>query len=481
MLNNITDTGILSNIAGRISGLTADSRAVKPGFLFAALPGSKTDGTAYIEEAAAKGATVFLIPSGTSYPQHDNITVIESDNPRQDFAHFAAAFYQPQPETVVAVTGTSGKTSVVEFTRQIWHHLGMRSASLGTLGIVSQELTRYGSLTTPDSASLHADLRDLATRGVTHVALEASSHGLDQHRLDGVHLAAAAFTNLSRDHLDYHPNMHSYLTAKLRLFSELLPADGTAVLNEDIPEYPALATTCGQRDLKTLRYGSSTEAELRLLERTPSPNGQVLDLMINGVGFRTELGLIGSFQAMNVLAALGLVIGSGASEGQAVAALDQLRGVPGRLEKVATTASGGTVYVDYAHKPGALETMLLAIRPHVTGQLVLVFGCGGDRDQGKRPLMGEIAARLADRVYVTDDNPRSEEPAKIRAAIMAACPGATEMGDRAAAIARAIGSLHEGDVLVIAGKGHETGQIIGNTVQPFDDAEVARGLTRGAA
>ena len=476
-----SDAEILQSIARRIKGMTADSRAVQPGFLFAALPGSKTDGRAYIEDAAARGANVFLVPTGTPYPEHDHITIVESDEPRRDFALFAAAFYKSQPKTVVAVTGTSGKTSVAEFTRQLWMVSGYKSASLGTLGIIAPDLSRYGTLTTPDAATLQADLAELAENGVTHAALEASSHGLDQYRLDGVQLAAAAFTNLSRDHLDYHPDMHSYLAAKLRLFSELLPDKATAVLNEDIPEYPVLAAACGNRNLTTLRYGSSTEAELRLLDRTATPQGQMLALQIAGQAYQVELGLIGSFQAMNVLAALGLVLGTGSSAAKAVSALGALRGVPGRLEKITTTANGATVFVDYAHKPGALETMLLAIRPHVLGQLVLVFGCGGDRDQGKRPLMGEIAARLADRVYVTDDNPRSEDPALIRAAIMATCPGAMEINDRAAAIAIAIAGLAAGDVLVIAGKGHETGQIVGTTVEPFDDADVARSLTRQVA
>jgi UDP-N-acetylmuramoyl-L-alanyl-D-glutamate--2,6-diaminopimelate ligase len=481
----MTDSQLLETISGRITGLTADSRTVQPGFLFAAFPpsslASKTDGRDYVAEAIAKGATVLLLPTGTPNPALDGVTVIESDEPRRDFSRFAAAFYPQQPATMVAVTGTSGKTSVADFTRQIWAYMGYKAASLGTLGIVAGDLTRYGSLTTPDAASLHADLASLAQHGITHAVIEASSHGLDQFRLDGVRLTAAAFTNLSRDHLDYHPDMHSYLAAKLRLFTDVLPMGGTAVLNEDVPEYTALAVACAEHELKTIRYGSTTEAELRLLDRTPLPQGQILELAVNGQRYHAEIGLIGSFQAMNVLAALGLVIGSGGRVGEAIAALQHLQGVPGRLENVATTANGATVFVDYAHKPGALETVLTAIRPHVKGELVLVFGCGGDRDQGKRPLMGKIAARLADRVYVTDDNPRREEPAKVRAAIMAACPGATEVGDRAAAIAIAIASLQPGDVLVIAGKGHEPGQIVGDKVLPFNDAEVARSLIRTAA
>lgn len=457
-----------------ITGLTADSRAVKPGFLFAAFPGIKSDGRAYLDNALKQGARAFLVPSGTERPAFMNdMPMIECAEPRRAFALMAAAFYNRQPETVVAVTGTSGKTSTAYFTRQLWETLGRKAASLGTLGVIAPGYERYGSLTTPDPVALHADLAMLSERGVTHAAMEASSHGLDQFRLDGVKVTAAAFTNLSRDHLDYHADFAAYLQAKLRLFHSILQDNGTAVLNADIPEFQPLLAASETRGHRILRYGR-TGQDLALATLTPLPLGQNLGLSVRGRAYQIKLNLIGAFQAMNALAALGLVIASGEDTEKAVAALETLTGVPGRAQHVATLPNGAAVYVDYAHKPGALETILTAIRPHAQNKLVVLFGCGGDRDKGKRPQMGEIAARLADRVYVTDDNPRSENPATIRAEIMAACPHAIEIGDRAEAIAVAIKSLEAGDVLVLAGKGHETGQIVGDKTIPFDDAEVAR-------
>ena len=323
----------------------------------------------------------------------------------------------------------------------------------------------------------------LAERGVTHLAMEASSHGLDQFRLDGVRIQAGAFTNFSRDHLDYHLDFEAYFAAKLRLFQSLIVDGGTAVLNADIPEYRPLRAASEARGLAVMGYGESPtlnpERDLRLASRTPLRNGQILDLTLRGRAYRVELNLMGTFQAMNVLAALGLVLATGGDAEAATAAVPKLTGVPGRVERVATAPNGAAVYVDYAHKPGALETMLAAMRPHVQGRLVLVFGCGGDRDKGKRPLMGEIAMRLADRVYVTDDNPRSETPANIRAEIMETAPGASEIGDRAEAITAAVRDLQPADTLVIAGKGHERGQIVGDKVIPFDDAEVARDAVAG--
>jgi UDP-N-acetylmuramoyl-L-alanyl-D-glutamate--2,6-diaminopimelate ligase len=462
-----------------ITGLTADSRQVKPGYLFAALPGVKSDGRQYIAQAVRNGAAAVLVPSGTVIdPGLGPVAVIESAEPRRSFALLAAQFYKAQPEMIVAVTGTSGKSSTVHFARQLWTHMGLQAASLGTTGISAPGYERYGSLTTPDPASLHGDLAMLAQRGVTHLAMEASSHGLDQFRLDGVRVQAGAFTNFSRDHLDYHLDFEAYFAAKLRLFQSLIVDGGTAVLNADIPEYRPLRAASEARGLAVMGYGESPtldpERDLVLAARTPLPTGQTLDLKLRGRAYRMDLPLMGTFQAMNVLAALGLVLATGGNDEAAMKAVPKLTGVPGRVERVAATPNGAAVYVDYAHKPGALETMLTALRPHVKGRLVLVFGCGGDRDRGKRPIMGEIATRLADKVYVTDDNPRSETPATIRAEIMTAAPDAVEIGDRAEAIAAAVRELQPTDMLVVAGKGHERGQIVGDTVIPFDDAEVAR-------
>ena len=461
----------------QITGLTADSRAVKPGYLFAALPGTKSDGRDYISAALRQGAAAILAPSGT-LALNAPVPMIESAEPRRAFALMAAAFYQRQPETIAAITGTSGKTSTAQFARQIWTTLGLQAAALGTIGLVAPGIDRYGSLTTPDPVELHADLAMLATRGVTHVAMEASSHGLDQFRLDGVRISAAAFTNFSRDHLDYHLDTSAYFAAKLRLFQSLLRDGGTAILNADIPEYDALRAASESRGLAVLCYGQtpnhSTAPDLGLTLQTPLPHGQVLDLAVRGRAYRVTLKLMGSFQAMNVLAALGLVLAGGEDQDRAIAALEELEGVPGRAELVASLPNGAQVFVDYAHKPGALETVLTALRPHVQNRLIVVFGCGGDRDRGKRPIMGEIATRLADKVYITDDNPRSEVPASIRAEIMVAANGAIEIGDRAEAIYAATNDLQSGDLLIIAGKGHEHGQIIGSTTIPFNDAEIAR-------
>lgn len=460
-----------------ITGLATDSRAVRPGMLFAALTGTRTDGARYVEDAVRQGACAVLGPAGIAAPA--GIAVIEAHNPRRSLALAAARFYAAQPETIVAVTGTSGKTSVAAFARQLWTTLGRSAASIGTLGIVAPHMTRYGALTTPDPIALHQDLAELAGAGVTHLAMEASSHGLDQFRLDGVRLKAAAFTNLSRDHLDYHPTMAAYLAAKARLFDALLPADGTVVLNADAPEFEALAGAARRRRQRVIGFGRDAK-EIRLIEQTLDEDGQVL--VIDAFGRRSEfrLPLAGAFQAMNALAALGLVVGSGTEAPWVVQALGKLEGVPGRLQRVARRGNGAAIYVDYAHKPDALETVLRALRPHTARELVVVFGCGGDRDTGKRPLMGEIAARLADRVYVTDDNPRSEEPAAIRSQILRACPGANEVASRREAIFLATAGLQAGDVLVVAGKGHERGQIVGKIVHPFDDIEVARAAQRVA-
>lgn len=459
-----------------ITGLTADSREVRPGFLFAALAGARADGRAFVADALANGATHILAPEGTALPPGtEGVTLITDANPRRRFARAAAAFYGRQPAVIAAVTGTSGKTSVANFTRQIWEALGCQAASIGTLGITAPGIERYGALTTPDPVALHASLADLAAAGVTHLAMEASSHGLDQHRLDGVAVTAAAFTNLSLDHLDYHGTMDAYLAAKARLFTEVLAADGTAVINADAPEgadVAAAATAAGRR---VTTYGTAG-GDYRLVEAAPLAEGLALTVELAGRRRRATLSLAGVFQAHNVLAALGLVLAGAVDADAAVDALPRLQGVRGRLERVARTPAGATVYVDYAHKPGALEAVLTALRPHAAGRLVVVFGCGGDRDRGKRPVMGAIAARLADRVWVTDDNPRTEAPEAIRAEVLAGCPAAREVGDRGQAIGAAIRDLGAGDVLVIAGKGHETGQIVGDAVRPFDDAAVARAV-----
>jgi UDP-N-acetylmuramoyl-L-alanyl-D-glutamate--2,6-diaminopimelate ligase len=467
-----------------IAGITADSRQVKPGFLFAALRGAKMDGRAFAAEAVAKGAVAILTDDAAALAldaeARRRTAILVDANPHRRLALLAARFHDRQPRTIAAVTGTNGKTSVAHFTREIWTALGYRAASLGTLGLVGPEGRRAGSLTTPDPVALHRDLAVLAEEGVEHVAIEASSHGLAQFRLDGVGLAAAAFTNLTRDHLDYHGDMESYRAAKERLFAELLPSGG-AVLNTDSPEYPRLFALCRERGHRVIGYGTAAEADLRLVRRNPSRSGQRLRLDIFGRAHGIDLPLVGEFQAMNVLAALGLAIATGTDAVAAAAALPRLSGVPGRMQFVGETGAGGAVFVDYAHTPDALATVLWALRPHAEGRLVALFGAGGDRDRGKRPLMGKAAAGLADLVYVTDDNPRSEPPAEIRRAILAAAPGAVEIGDRRAAIFAAVADLRAGDVLAIAGKGHETGQIVAGEVLPFDDAVVAREAIDAAA
>jgi UDP-N-acetylmuramoyl-L-alanyl-D-glutamate--2,6-diaminopimelate ligase len=455
-----------------IRGLSADTRTLAPGMLFAALAGAKADGRAFIEDALARGAAAVL-SDATQAGAGLAVPLVLDVSPRRRLALMAARFYGRQPRSVAAVTGTNGKTSVASFTRQLWAAQGLRAASLGTLGIEAPGRRRGGSLTTPDPVALHALLAELAAEGTDHLVLEASSHGLDQHRLDGVTLSAAAFTNLSRDHFDYHGSAEAYFAAKRRLFAELLPKGGIAVLNADQPEYDELAELCRGRGIEVLDFGRRAR-RVRLLEQRPQGGGQRLRIAVDGRVHGFESALAGDFQASNLLAALGLVVATGGDPLRTLGALDRVRGAPGRLQRVGTHASGAEVFVDYAHTPDALAKVLDALRPHVKGRLLVVFGCGGDRDPGKRPVMGQIAAERADLVVVTDDNPRSEEPARIRAAVMAGCPGAREIGDRAEAIAGAIAGLRAGDVLVVAGKGHETGQIVGDRVLPFDDAEEVR-------
>lgn len=454
-----------------ITGLSADSRLIKPGNLFAALHGTRADGAQYIKVALARGAVAVLGPEGTTA----NAPVITTDNPRLAIARMAAAFYAPAPETIAAVTGTNGKTSTVNFTAQLWNACGHKAASMGTIGIMGPGFERPGSLTTPDPVALSHSLQELKAAGFDHVAIEASSHGIDQHRLDGLTLKVAGFTYLGRDHLDYHGTIEGYFKAKSDLFARLLPSGGTAVVNADTPEYTALARIAQERGQHLISYGRNGK-DLQLVSCTPQPDGLALSLNVFGQSLETLLPVTGSFQAHNALCALGMVIGSGVASAQAAAKLGALRSPRGRLEYVGKTPAGAGIYVDYAHTPDALETILKAMRAHTSNKLVVAFGCGGNRDKGKRPAMGKIAIELADRVIVTDDNPRNEDPAEIRRDIMLACPAAQEIGDRATAIQTAIQSLQSGDILVIAGKGHEQGQIVGTKVRPFDDAEVVRGV-----
>jgi UDP-N-acetylmuramoyl-L-alanyl-D-glutamate--2,6-diaminopimelate ligase len=449
-----------------LKGLTQDSRAVKPGYLFAALPGVKADGRDFIPMAIERGATAILAAEGTQLPEGaKNVTLATDPNPRRAFARLTAEFYARQPEHTVAVTGTNGKTSVVTFAQQLWEAAGYKASSLGTL---------KGKMTTPDPVALHAELADLSTAGITHLAIEASSHGLDQCRLDGVNLSAAGFTNLSHDHLDYHKDMDTYFAAKARLFAALLEPGKTAVLNADSAHFERLEEICKARELKIVSYGHRGR-DLKIISAKPAAHGQKLELGLFGAHRDITLPLVGEFQVMNALCALGLVVsGDPENKNLYIEALEKLKNVPGRLQLVPGHPKGAAIYVDYAHTPDALENILKALRPHTSGKLVCVFGCGGDRDKAKRPVMGAIANTYADSLIVTDDNPRSENPADIRAEILAATSGAQEIGDRREAIRKTIHALEAGDVLVIAGKGHEQGQIFATRTDHFDDVEEAR-------
>jgi UDP-N-acetylmuramoyl-L-alanyl-D-glutamate--2,6-diaminopimelate ligase len=462
-----------------ITGLTSDSRRVAPGYLFAALPGTRFDGRAFIGEALARGAAAVLAPEGTQLPaaMATHVPLIVDANPHRRLALFAARFFGRQPETVCAVTGTNGKTSVVWFLWRLWTLLGRSAAALGTLGVQAPGVSRPGNLTTPDPVELHETLAMLADAGVDRLAMEASSHGLAQYRLDGVRLAAAAFTNVSRDHLDYHGSMAAYRAAKLRLFTDLLTDDGAIVLDPDAAGSAEVIAAARARGLRLLTVGSRGET-LRLVAAEPRPDGQRLTIDNGGRTRHTiMLPLVGGFQATNALSAAALAIATGEDSGRVVSALVDLEPVPGRLQRVAMRGDGAAVYVDYAHTPDALATVLDALRPHTPGRLAVVLGCGGDRDAGKRPLMGAAAADRADLVIVTDDNPRGEDPAAIRRQVLAACPTAREIGNRREAIEVGIADLAAGDVLLVAGKGHETGQIVGDRVLPFDDAvEIRRAV-----
>jgi UDP-N-acetylmuramoyl-L-alanyl-D-glutamate--2,6-diaminopimelate ligase len=452
-----------------VEGLAVDSRIVRPGDLFFALAGLQTDGSRFIESAIRSGAVAV---AGDHPPQGMlGVPFVTTPNPRRALSLAAAKFFPEQPATIAAVTGTSGKTSVAAFARQIWQRLGHASASIGTIGLVSPKRTVYGSLTTPDPIALHRELDEIARDGVTHLAFEASSHGLDQFRLDGVRISAGGFTNLSRDHMDYHPDVAHYLAAKLRLFRELIAPGGAAVISADHDCSSAVIEAARARGLRIVTVGSQGDGAgegIRLVEATIEGFAQNLKLEHRGFPYSVRLPLVGAFQIENALVAASLAIATGSEADAVFESLEALEGAKGRLERVGDY-NGAPIFVDYAHKPDALAKALQALRPYAKRKLVVVFGAGGDRDVGKRPLMGAIASENADSVIVTDDNPRSENPASIRAAILAAAKGAKDIGDRASAIRAAIEELEPGDALVIAGKGHETGQIVGDRVLPFSD------------
>ena len=458
-----------------IAGVCDDSRAVKPGFLFAAVPGSKADGTSYIPAALAAGAVAILAERAPAEPLPDDVALVLTPNVRRALAFAAAKFFGRQPRVIAAVTGTSGKTSVAAFTRQIWSALGFSAASIGTVGLVTPTEERYGALTTPDPIELHETLAQLADAGITHLALEASSHGLDQHRLDGVHIAVASFTNITRDHLDYHLTFAAYLKAKLILFERLLSEDGIAVVDVDHDHAETFVAAATRRTNRVLTVGRRGR-DIRLVDCAIDGFSQTLQIDHGGASHRVRLPLVGAFQVDNALAA-GQAIATGCEPAAVFNELEGLKGAKGRIELVGHR-HGAPIFVDYAHKPDALAKAIEALRPYAQGRLIVVFGCGGDRDQGKRPLMGAIAAEKADRVIVTDDNPRSEEPAAIRAAILAAAPGAIEIGDRREAIQHAVDELDAGDVLLVAGKGHETGQTIAGRTLPFSDHEAIAAALR---
>ena len=464
-----------------VGGLAVDSRAVKPGDLFFALSGSKTDGARFVDAAIAAGAVAI---AGDHRPQGTpRVPFVVTPNPRRALALAAATFYPRQPATIAAVTGTSGKTSVAAFTRQIWQRLGHSSASIGTIGLVSDKRTVYGSLTTPDPIALHRQLDEIAGDGVTHLAFEASSHGLDQYRLDGVRIQAGGFTNLSRDHMDYHPDVAHYLNAKLRLFRDLVVDGGAAVISADHDCSPEVIDAARTRGLRIITVGRNADAGegIRLADAAIEGFAQRLAIAHRGRNYAIRLPLVGEFQIENALVAAGLAIGTGSAADDVFGCLEHLEGAKGRLELVGEH-NGAPIFVDYAHKPDALAKALQALRPYAKRRLVVIFGAGGDRDAGKRPIMGAIAAENADQIIVTDDNPRSERPEAIRAAFMATAKGAREIGDRAEAIRAGIAGLAPGDALVVAGKGHEVGQIVGGTTLPFSDHEaVAKALAEEGA
>jgi UDP-N-acetylmuramoyl-L-alanyl-D-glutamate--2,6-diaminopimelate ligase len=454
-----------------VSGLTADSREVAPGFLFAAMPGTTTDGARYIADAVKLGAVAVLGPGAARRHVPKGIAFVEAYNPRRALALAAARFYGMQPELEVAVTGTNGKTSVVSFVRQIWSTLGHGAASMGTVGVVGPDVEIKLQHTTPDPVMLHKVLRMLAEKHIDHVAIETSSHGLSQHRADGVQFAAGAFTNISRDHLDYHGSFEDYFEQKLRLFRELLGEGACAVINADSAEAGTVKAICDERHIRTLMVGKTAQ-DLKLVSFQREGMSYTIRTAFRDRTHDFILPLTGEFQISNALVAAGLAIGTGSSPDFVFRAMERLTGAKGRMDLVAYAACGAPVFVDYSHTPDALENALAALRPFVAGRLIVAFGAGGDRDPGKRPLMGDAARRFADVVIVTDDNPRSEDAAAIRAEVRKGCPDALEIGDRAAAIEAGISMLADGDVFLVAGKGHEEGQEVAGVKRPFSDHEV---------
>ncbi len=458
----------------RITGFAIDHRKVAPGTVFGAFKGSRFNGEDFIAQAVANGAAAIVSAPGVVV---EGAVHIVDDEPRRLFARLAARFFAPFPDTTVAVTGTNGKTSTVELTRQLWRMAGFHAASIGTLGVTTADDQVSTGLTTPDIVTFLSNMAGLRKEGVTHAAFEASSHGLSQYRTEGLPVRAAAFTNLSRDHLDYHGTMEAYFAAKLRLFTEVVDQDGAAVVWADDPRSADVIAAVRARGIRLLSVGAAGET-FRLVERTPTALGQTLKLEVEGKAREVKLPLIGAYQAANALVAAGLVVATGGDIGLTLANLQRVAPVRGRLERAAISRTGAPIYVDYAHTPDGLEAAIEALRPHTAGRLITVFGAGGDRDTGKRPLMGEVSTRLSDRTIVTDDNPRSEDPAAIRRDVMAGAPGAIEIGGRREAIAAAIAEAQAGDIVLIAGKGHEQGQIVGAgdqmRVLPFDDVTVAR-------
>ena len=453
-----------------VTGFAIDHRKVARGSVFGAFKGAVFNGEDFIDQAVERGAVAVVARPEAAVAR---VPHLSDPEPRRLFAELAATYYAPYPDTVVAVTGTNGKTSTVEMTRQIWRMSGHRSASIGTLGVTTSDDQVKTGLTTPDIVTFLSNMTGLKRMGMTHVAYEASSHGLDQHRAEGVPLSAAAFTNFSRDHLDYHGTMEDYFEAKMRLFERLLPAGRPAVVWTDDAKSDQVMDRARRAGHELLTVGHKGET-IRLVEQTPTALGQALVLEHGGKSHRLALPLIGAYQASNVLTAAGLVLATGGEWATTFSAMQRVAPVRGRLERAVISRAGVPVYIDYAHTPDALEAAIAALRPHVEGRLITVFGAGGDRDQGKRPEMGEVASRMSDVVIVTDDNPRSEDPAVIRSAIMAGARGASEVPGRREAIAEAIRIARSGDIVLVAGKGHETGQIIGDRVLPFDDALVAR-------
>ncbi|WP_409431898.1 UDP-N-acetylmuramoyl-L-alanyl-D-glutamate--2,6-diaminopimelate ligase [Litorimonas sp. RW-G-Af-16] len=452
-----------------VTGVTCDSRQVQPGMIFAALPGTVLDGRKFIDSAIEKGAVAILTTTGVEA----SVPVITSDEPRLEYAKLCATLFSRQPATIVAMTGTNGKSSTVEFLRQIWAHAGKSAACFGTLGIEAPSGYRPLTHTTPDALSLHKTLDELAEEGVTHAAMEASSHGLMQYRLDAVKVTAAGFSNLTQDHFDYHPTMTHYFNAKARLFTELTPANAPVVINTNDEYGQKLVEMCRARGQTVTQIGWSG-ADIRIDELMPRAASQMMTLIIHGERHTVELPLAGEFQALNAVAALALAMVTGVSKDEALAGLEALTGVAGRMERAGQTKDGAPIFVDFAHTEDGLDKLLRSVRPHTMGKIVIVFGCGGDRDPDKRAKMGRVAAKLADEVIVTDDNPRTEDASSIRKAVLVGCPDATEIGDRAAAIAEGIARLGPQDCLVVAGKGHERGQIIGDQIIPFSDVEEVR-------